>query len=423
MKTLRLKNTRLRHWIHLYLASSSINSGVTLVSHWCHTGALLDMIRTKWICPTCKELSPTRHWSVERHIKRKHAGIGEPISINTYQTRIQMNIQSGWSNIHHASTHMIRFTHETNKLQRDGSSYRDHNNYNKSDNNTNTSTYQKIYPEKNTILSATASNHDNEKARRGFLSQHTKNRSVIDDETLQLLYQMAEMKKFSEQNQLPQSNLYSTVEVTGQFNGIQLPTELVAACLIHKNIVDNNRNIGYRGRLCNKCLSYWIDFAYNNEEEGMKLLMLEKFSGHKCDQKKVLEISKCNGLDLVSKNNEARRKLSDLFTLIASSTITVFGQKPLYLHIEELIEHDNPQLFSWIKKEDSIDLGNIKEIKESHWAYRAIKEEKGDKKGIIINSSELVDFFRTALATFGTFRVQMGEDNLPHYFFIYFYLN
>ena len=379
------------------------------------------MIRTKWICPTCKELSPTRHWSVERHIKRKHAGIGEPISINTHQTRIQMNIQSEWSNIH-ASTNMMKFTHETDKLQRDGSIYRDQSDYTKSDNNTTTSAYQKIYPERNTILSATASNHDNEKTRRGFSSQHTK-KNVIDDETLQLLHRMAEIKKFSEQNQL-RSNLYSTVEVIRQFNGIQLPNELVAACLIHKNIVDNNRNIGYRGRICNKCLSYWIDFAYNNEEEGMKLLMREKFSGHECDPKKVLEISKCNVLDLVSKNNEARRKLSDLFTLIASSIITVYGQKPLYLHIEELIEHDNRQLFSWIKKEDSIDLGNIKEIKESHWAYRAIKEEKvGDKKGIIINSSELVDFFRTALATFGTFRVQMGEDNLPHYFFIYFILN
>ena len=333
-----------------------------------------------------------------------------------------MNIQSEWSDIH-ASTNMMKFTHETNKLQRDGSSYRDQSDYAKSYNTPNTSAYQKIYPEKNTILSATASNHDNEKTRRGFPSQHTKNKSVIDDETLQLLHQMAEIKKFFEQNQL-RSNLYSTVEVIRQFNGIQLPNELVAACLIHKNIVDNNRNIGYRGRICNKCLSYWIDFAYNNEEEGMKLLMREKFSGHECDPKKVLEISKCNVLDLVSKNNEARRKLSDLFTLIASSIITVFGQKPLYLHIEELIEHDNRQLFSWIKKEDSIDLGNIKEIKESHWAYRAIKEEKvGDKKGIIINSSELVDFFRTALATFGTFRVQMGEDNLPHYFFIYFILN
>jgi hypothetical protein len=50
-----------------------------------------------------------------------------------------------------------------------------------------------------------------------------------------------------------------------------------------------------------------------------------------------------------------------------------------------------------------------------------IKEEKrGDKKSIIIDGDELVDFVRTARATFGTFRVQMGEDDLTHYFFIYF---
>jgi hypothetical protein len=105
-----------------------------------------------------------------------------------------MNIQSEWSDIH-ASTNMMKFTHETNKLQRDGSSYRDQSDYAKSYNTPNTSAYQKIYPEKNTILSVTASNHDNEKTRRGFSSQHTK-KNVIDDETLQLLLRMAEIKKF-----------------------------------------------------------------------------------------------------------------------------------------------------------------------------------------------------------------------------------
>ena len=58
--------------------------------------------------------------------------------------------------------------------------------------------------------------------------------------------------------------------------------------------------------------------------------------------------------------------------------------------------------------------------KESHWAYRAIKEEKrGDKKSIIIDGGELIDFVRTARATFGTFRVQMGEDASSRYFFMY----
>jgi hypothetical protein len=58
-----------------------------------------------------------------------------------------MNIQSEWSNIH-ASTNMMKFTHETDKLQSDGNIYRDQSDYTKSDNNTNTSAYQKIYPEK-----------------------------------------------------------------------------------------------------------------------------------------------------------------------------------------------------------------------------------------------------------------------------------
>jgi hypothetical protein len=46
----------------------------------------------KWICPNCTELSPTRHWSIQRHIIRKHYGVGEPISVNTRKSRREMNI-------------------------------------------------------------------------------------------------------------------------------------------------------------------------------------------------------------------------------------------------------------------------------------------------------------------------------------------
>lgn len=56
------------------------------------------MLITKWVCPNCKELSPTRHWSVQRHVRRKHAGIGEPISINMHQTQAQMGMEQGSSN-------------------------------------------------------------------------------------------------------------------------------------------------------------------------------------------------------------------------------------------------------------------------------------------------------------------------------------
>jgi hypothetical protein len=50
------------------------------------------------VCPNCKELLPTRHWSVQRHIRRKHADIGEPISINTHKTRAQIGMEQGSSN-------------------------------------------------------------------------------------------------------------------------------------------------------------------------------------------------------------------------------------------------------------------------------------------------------------------------------------
>lgn len=46
----------------------------------------------KWICPNCTEISSTRHWSVQRHIIRKHYGIGEPVSLNTRKSRREMNI-------------------------------------------------------------------------------------------------------------------------------------------------------------------------------------------------------------------------------------------------------------------------------------------------------------------------------------------
>ncbi|MGB0026320.1 MAG: hypothetical protein WBP64_05735, partial [Nitrososphaeraceae archaeon] len=168
------------------------------------------------------------------------------------------------------------------------------------------------------------------------------------------------------------------------------------------------------------CCSYWIDLVYNNKEEGMKSLMLEKPPRHECDPKKVLEISKCNIQDLARKRDQTYNGLSDFLTLMVSGII-LFGQKPLYLYIEEIIEHDNRQLSSWIKEEDCINLGNIKEIKESHWAYRAIKQEKvGDKKQITIGGIELIDFARTTRATFGAFRVQMGEDDLIRYFFMHF---
>jgi hypothetical protein len=46
-----------------------------------------------WVCPNCPELRHgSRHWSVGRHIARKHNCIGEPISLNTGITRSEMGL-------------------------------------------------------------------------------------------------------------------------------------------------------------------------------------------------------------------------------------------------------------------------------------------------------------------------------------------
>ncbi|MGC2383454.1 MAG: hypothetical protein WA631_10145 [Nitrososphaeraceae archaeon] len=415
-------------------------------------------MRTKWVCPNCVELSPTRHWSVERHIRRKHTGIGEPISINTHQTRTQMNIGPGWSKFA-PYANPTQFNPNTNNLQRNVSGHHNYNNYFNSDNNYASSPHQ-LYQNNNTNFSAAQNNFNNEKIKSEIKAPRTEKRGIIDDETFKMFCQMVELKKFSGQNQLSSGLSASIGDLQQQFIGRQISGELLTQFLMHKNISDNNRNVGLRGRLCYNCCFYWIDLVYNNEEAGMKTLMLEKLQRHECDHKKVLAISKYNFQDLASKKNQAYSGLSDLFTLMVSS-IVIFGRKPIYLYIEELypapqqqtrplyrptfglrpsLEPQNDVSFSdgkrisekaeqyeqqrptsWIKEEDCINLGDINEIKESHWAYRAIKEEKvGDKKNVVIDAGKLIHFFVTTRATFGTFRVQMEKDASSRYFFMYF---
>ena len=74
-----------------------------------------------------------------------------------------------------------------------------------------------------------------------------------------------------------------------------------------------------------------------------------------------------------------------------------------------------------IGEEDCINLGELNERKKNHWAYRATEAlTEGDKNNIIISEVELIDFVWTARATFGAFVVQMGDDDIPNYYFMYF---
>ena len=104
---------------------------------------------------------------------------------------------------------------------------------------------------------------------------------------------------------------------------------------MYKHMIDNNRNVGFRGYLCTNCFSYGANLVCNNKEEGMKSLLFEMPSSHKCDPKNCQEINKLNCQDVENKKVQACKGLSDLVTLMISG-IVLFGQKTVYLNIEEL---------------------------------------------------------------------------------------
>lgn len=50
-------------------------------------------MRTNWNCPNCQK-SSTRHWNMQRHIDRRHGGVGEPVNDDTIQYYTDMNPQN-----------------------------------------------------------------------------------------------------------------------------------------------------------------------------------------------------------------------------------------------------------------------------------------------------------------------------------------
>ena len=74
--------------------------------------------------------------------------------------------------------------------------------------------------------------------------------------------QMVEIKKFLGQNQLRSVGLPTGIgDIQQQFIGSQISNELITLSPRKKNIIDNNRNVGFRGHVCYKCFSYWIDLG------------------------------------------------------------------------------------------------------------------------------------------------------------------
>ena len=66
-------------------------------------------MKCKWDCPQC-EMSSTRHYNVERHIRRMHSGIGEPMNDRNAQYHGEMNrhnLRFPLDPFHHSSLSLL----------------------------------------------------------------------------------------------------------------------------------------------------------------------------------------------------------------------------------------------------------------------------------------------------------------------------
>jgi hypothetical protein len=202
----------------------------------------------------------------------------------------------------------------------------------------------------------------------------------------------------------------------------------------NNNMMNNNSlPIGYRVRLCNRCLS-------GNRLEPISASSVETEAltkvNHMCEAESPAssiqqEHVKNNSTNII---NEAQVNLVSYLIQVVNMRI---GQKEggagvdVHLKAQELnspkllLQHTGnkklPENKSWIKEEDCIDLGNISHSNnvenEKNWAYRVIKEE-GTIKMIKINKYELTDFVKIAKATFGVFQVQLDDGRGKRYFII-----
>jgi hypothetical protein len=352
--------------------------------------------RKDWLCPHCTQTS-SRHWNLKTHIQRIHDGIGQP------QTSV----------LSHLSSSQQPFPNNGNNSSYDGY--------------TGTDRYHQKYSSRNNFYYTGQRYRKVEKE-----SPHPKRRDSIIDDVHENLRKMVEIRDMS--NQLKSQSSWEQPAFIGWGGNIPFTRTMTASELVSyynaqqlNDIQRNNRNIGFRGRVCYNCFSYWVDLVYNNEEE-MKSLIRDKPPSHICDPKKIVKAQ--NGQDLESKKKQADKELINFLVLM-------FGQSAvaLYLKAEEFalsypdfslpyrknntrIDDNNKQSSLHAEKDQyiNIDLDN-KEDKQKHWAYRVIKEEEGHEKSIITNKEDLTDFFKTTKATFGAFQVKI--DASIRYFFMY----
>jgi hypothetical protein len=198
-------------------------------------------------------------------------------------------------------------------------------------------------------------------------------------------------------------------------------------------VINENRNVGFRGRICNSCFSCWVDPIYNDGGE-MKSLLDTKSSIHKCDTRKVADAQKVQNIEI--KKSELENILITSLLYLTTVCSLLYSKKP-FLKTEELnsppqstmdlmrkqISNYSPgeeeteqvsYLRCWVEgKEVNCNPINVElaTATEKHWGNRAISEcVKNGKSSVEIDSNELIDFLKVTRGTFGVITTDVGDS-------------
>lgn len=157
-------------------------------------------------------------------------------------------------------------------------------------------------------------------------------------------------------------------------------------------------------------MSGQIESVWNFVEDGSLTKII-----HACDNEAVMRATHLG--------EDKRKELRQVSVRSLADIVNYWiGHTEVYLKAEELVPTELNDFVSDAERR-LLHVGyiSLEDLKENHWADRAIKENKKTAMvtgAAIISQNELMDFLSIARATFGIFRVRMPKGG-TRYFFIY----
>jgi hypothetical protein len=208
-------------------------------------------MKPRWNCFHC-QMSSTRHWNVQRHIGRRHGGMGEPVRSNNrryYKDMDPQNFASPFAYSHHSSMSILA---QEKKL---------HNNFSSVLENQILAPLRKMVEYKNLLRQLST------------IQQQQQQRMILDGDDI----------------------LYPSIQ------SMTFRTDESINNLSEEPSLDNENNseiIGYRGHVCEKCSIISIDTIFRHEdgESGQPERM------HTCNSKTLDDSQLESNMDKTIKN-------------------------------------------------------------------------------------------------------------------------